>query len=133
MDLGTRPTVLVIDDDTANLRVFQRAFRKHYAILTASTGAEAFALIREAPVIDVALVDFVMPDLEAAVVLAELRRLRPEVARYLLTGYGELVETKRLETEGLCRAVLSKPWDRGTIEAAVEAAMPAPAMQRHGG
>ncbi|HEX7700705.1 MAG TPA: hypothetical protein VF403_08290, partial [Kofleriaceae bacterium] len=55
--------------------------------------------------------------------LAALRTARPSTARYLLTGYGEMVETTMLQHQGLCRAVLAKPWDRATIEAAVEDAV----------
>lgn len=118
-----RPTVLLIDDDTGNLRVFERVFRKRYVTLSASTGVMALALIRDAPAIAVAFVDFIMPDTSAAVVLAALRTARPSIARYLLTGYGEMVETTLLQHQGLCRAVLAKPWDRATIEAAVEDAV----------
>jgi CheY-like chemotaxis protein len=126
MEPAARPTILLVDDDVANLRVFERSFRTKWAVITASSTKAALLLVRQHPTIDVAFVDFLMPDATGDVVLAELRRTLPRVACYLLTGYGELDDMKKLKRDGLCRGVLAKPWDRATIEAAVaEAQAPA--------
>jgi ActR/RegA family two-component response regulator len=54
-----------------------------------------------------------------------MRRKHPGVARYLLTGYGELAEMSAVRGRGLCDAVLGKPWERADIEAAVARSMAA--------
>jgi two-component system response regulator (stage 0 sporulation protein F) len=117
-----RPVVLVVDDDPANLRVFQRVFRQAYTILMAESGADALALLEHTPA-DVAFVDYSMPRMNGVALLEELSRKRPGVARYLLTGYGELAEMSSLRNRGLCRGVLGKPWERADIEAAVAECM----------
>jgi CheY-like chemotaxis protein len=112
----------VVDDDVANLRVFQRVFRRTYTILMAESGAEALALL-EKTTADVAFVDYSMPRMNGVALLEALALRCPGVARYLLTGYGELAEMSLLRSRGLCRAVLAKPWERAEIEAAVAASM----------
>ena len=115
------PIVLVIDDDVANLRVFQRVFRSKFTILVATSWPQAVELLRDTTP-DVAFVDFSMPRMNGLGVLAELRRVAPRVARYLLTGYGDLPEIAAADPT-LCTRVLGKPWERVDIEAAVAASM----------
>lgn len=123
MDARGLPTVLVVDDDVANLRVFERVFRKRFHVVSASSGNAALALLAGLPSVEVAFVDFLMPGLGGAAVLAALRERRPEIARYLLTGLGDADETAAVLRAGLCRAILQKPWDRAAIEAAVADAL----------
>lgn len=112
------PVVMVVDDDEANLRVFARAFRREFAVVTASSGPRALTLAAAQPP-DVAFVDLRMPGMDGAEVLAALRRVRPGLVCYLLTGFGELPETARVLSDGLCEAILAKPWTRDVIRAAV--------------
>jgi CheY-like chemotaxis protein len=116
------PTVLVVDDDLANLRVFQRVFRKQYEILGVTSGPEAFALLSSRSA-DVAFVDYRMPDMDGIEVLTELRRANPTLVRYLLTGNCRIDGTDHPCALGLCDAVLSKPWDRADIESAIARGM----------
>jgi len=112
------PCVLVVDDDLANLRVFERVFRRDFEVVTAPSGAAAVAALdRFDP--DVAFVDFRMPGMDGAAVLAALHRLHPTTTCFLLTGYGDLAETQALVEGGLCVGVLTKPWDRAAIRSAV--------------
>lgn len=113
-------TVLVVDDELANLKVFERVFRKDFTVITATSGTEALAAAeRQAP--DVAFVDLRMPGMDGVAVLNALRQRYPRTSCYLLTGFGDLSETAALVDDGLCIAVLPKPWDRSAIRAAVAA------------
>lgn len=116
------PCVLVVDDDLANLRVFERVFRRDFEVVTASSGQAALAVLEHFDP-DVAFVDFRMPGMDGAAVLAALQKTRPATTCFLLTGYGDLAETHALVAHGLCAGILSKPWDRAVIRQAVTAAM----------
>jgi putative two-component system response regulator len=118
--LPRRPRVLVIDDEVANLRVFQRVFRNKFEVLVAETWPSAHELLAAAtPPPDVVFVDMCMPRLDGIEVLALLRTAAPNIARFLLTGYGDTPEATAAIETGLCRAVLAKPWERAVVEAAV--------------
>lgn len=117
---ANKVTVLVVDDELANLKVFERVFRKDFTVMTAASGTDALAAVaRQAP--DVAFVDLRMPGMDGVAVLSALRQSCPGTSCYLLTGFGDLSETAALVDDGLCIAVLPKPWDRSTIRAAVAA------------
>lgn len=114
--------MLVVDDELANLKVFERVFRKDFTVVTAASGVDALAAVqRQRP--DVAFVDLRMPGMDGVEVLSALRLSCPSVSCYLLTGFGDLSETAALVDSGLCIAVLPKPWDRSAIRAAVAAAI----------
>ena len=113
-----RPRVLIVDDDVANLRVFARAFRAELDITTAASGPLALAAAAEGSP-TVAFVDYTMPEMNGAAVLAALRVACPRLVCYLLTGYGDLPATGEVLRAGLCKAILAKPWDRATIREAV--------------
>ena len=40
-------TLLYVDDEESNLRIFRMAFKRHYNVLTASGGDEAIQMLRE--------------------------------------------------------------------------------------
>jgi CheY-like chemotaxis protein len=115
-------TVLVVDDDVANLRTFQRVFRRTFRVLMAVSSEEAVELLRtESP--DVAFVDYSMPVTNGLALLRVLREQCPTMVSYLLTGYADLPEINQMKNSGLFRAVLSKPWDRECIERAATGAL----------
>ena len=76
---ANKPSVLIVDDVPANIRLLADCLREDYGIRVATGGAEALALAgRERP--DIILLDVVMPDLDGYQVLERLRQL-PETAK----------------------------------------------------
>lgn len=66
-------TILVVDDNSDNLTVLTRRLsRDGHRTVTASDGASALALMRRED-FDVVLLDFQMPDMDGAAVLAEMK------------------------------------------------------------
>jgi len=65
--------ILAVDDNPANLRIIERAFRKtDYVILKASDGPSAFDLAKsELP--DIILLDIVMPEMDGYAVCGQLK------------------------------------------------------------
>lgn len=115
------PTILVVDDDVANLRTFQRVFRNKLRIVTAASGAEALDALRKQQV-DLAFVDYTMPRMDGGELLGILREQHPSIVRFLLTGSSDLEAINQIRGTGLAFAILSKPWSRAMIDDAVSAA-----------
>ena len=66
-------TILAVDDNKANLRVIQRAFRHtDYDILMAQSGQDALNLVGE-NTNDLILLDIVMPEMDGHDVIRELK------------------------------------------------------------
>jgi CheY-like chemotaxis protein len=113
-----RPKVLLVDDDAANLRTFERAFRGEFEIASARSGEAALALLAGGPY-DVALIDYSMPGMDGLQLADRIARAHPDVPRIVVTGYGDLPELLAAEERGLVLAVVMKPWDRSELRRTV--------------
>jgi len=111
---AAKPTVLVVDDDRANLQTFRIVFRDAYAITLAATGEEALQ-VAEAGAFDVAFVDYAMPGMNGLEVLRRLQAACPAIRRAVVTGYADLPDIAAASASGLAEAVVIKPWDRSTL------------------
>ena len=92
-------TVLVVDDDTAILKVYKEVLgRFGYKILTASDGVtavEMFAAHRHE--IELVLVDVVMPGLNGREVVELIRRLCPRLPIIMTSGYtNEIIDREAI-------------------------------------
>jgi HD-like signal output (HDOD) protein/ActR/RegA family two-component response regulator len=86
-----KPVILFVDDERSVLDGLRRTLfgqRPAWDMLFAPGGAEALALMETRPV-DVVVTDMRMPGMDGAALLDRVRRLRPEAARIVLSGYSE--------------------------------------------
>jgi diguanylate cyclase (GGDEF)-like protein len=80
-------TILLTDDNLDYLQVTGRLLeREGHVVITASSGAEALAILRKTPV-DLLLLDYYMPGMTGEQVVTELRQFNPYVQVILQTGY----------------------------------------------
>lgn len=94
--MTTRPCVLIVDDEPANVRVLAEALQGVYELRFATDGERALALVTSHPV-DLVLLDVVMPGLDG---FELLRRLKAEPATreipvIFVTARDEVVEEER--------------------------------------
>ncbi len=93
MTRKTRPTLesgrtlLLVDDNADYLEVTQVLLeREGHTVLTARSGPEALRVVKQQAV-DLVLLDYFMPGMTGAEVVAELRRFNPYIQVVLQTGY----------------------------------------------
>jgi thioredoxin reductase (NADPH) len=104
----TKPAILAVDDDAEVLaaigRDLRQRYRADYRVLTASSGEDALATVRElkerAAPMALFLVDQRMPGLGGTEFLTEARKFYPDTRKVLLTAYNVV---------GLDH-YLTKPW-----------------------
>ncbi len=115
-------TVLVVDDDHANLESVCRIFQKEgVATLAASNGTEALELLRK-PEVGVVVTDLMMPGLDGQGLLKAARTMRPDVEVVLMTAYGT-VETAVAAMRDGAYDFITKPLKRHSLVKAVQKAM----------
>lgn len=123
--MNSKPILLFVDDEERILRTLVMAFRSRYRVLSANSGEQALALLREHPV-DVVISDQRMPHMTGVEVLRQARDIAPRAMRILLTGYAELASIVGSINEGEIFRYVQKPWRleelRDTIAEAVEIA-----------
>jgi thioredoxin reductase (NADPH) len=114
-----KPVLLVVDDDAQVLAAVRRdlraRYRESYMVISASSGEEALATIRElkARGDELALVisDQRMPGVQGTEVLARSRETYPLARRVMLTAYSDIDAAIKAINEAHLDHYLAKPWD----------------------
>jgi two-component system response regulator HydG len=115
-------TVLVVDDDRANLESVCRIFQKEgVQTLAASNGQEALELLRR-PEVGVVVTDLMMPGIDGQALLTAARAMRPDVEVVLMTAYAT-VETAVAAMRDGAYDFITKPLKRHSLVKAVQKAM----------
>ncbi|HXZ85350.1 MAG TPA: HD domain-containing phosphohydrolase, partial [Myxococcota bacterium] len=118
-----QPGVLFVDDEVNILKALARLFRTEpVRVLTASSAAEALALVASEP-IQVVVSDQRMPGTTGVRLLAQIREQRPDVVRILLTGHTEIALAIEAINQGAIFRLLTKPWNDDELRATVRQAL----------
>ena len=119
---ASRPTVLVVDDERANLESLRRTLeREGLAVLTAADGNEGLARLREHRV-DVVLTDLKMPGMDGVELLRSVKALAPDTEVILMTAFGT-VETAVAAMKDGAHDFVTKPFKRMQILKTVRLAL----------
>jgi len=104
-------TILLVDDQEELRRTGSRVLRRFgYAVLEASNGTEALAILRREPgAVQLVLTDYVMPEMNGLTLIQRIRRTGDPVKIALSSGHGDVLEAT--EAEGVVDVpVIPKPW-----------------------
>jgi response regulator RpfG family c-di-GMP phosphodiesterase len=128
---ATKHRLLAVDDHPGNLFAFNRVLRSQYDITLASSGAEALEKLEdEQQFPDVVLVDFAMPIMNGAELLARIRTKHLHLPCLFLTAHAELDEVRTATRQFAVVGVILKPWEREDVERRVEHAIRIGNMRR---
>jgi CheY-like chemotaxis protein len=119
--------ILLIDDDEL-LRdtVLQLLELDGHQVTQASDGAQGLKLFAGGPSFDLVITDVLMPGIDGARVIVELRRTHPDLPILAVSGGRRVLSPQfNLETATLAgaSAQLAKPFNRQALQSAVAAAM----------
>lgn len=105
----TLPRVLCVDDEPNVVAGLSLHLRRHYEVLTATSGAQGLELLREQGPIAVVLSDMRMPGMDGATFLGLVRERSPATVRILLTGHADLNSAVAAVNRGQIFRFLTKP------------------------
>ncbi len=115
-------TLLVVDDDRANLASLERIFqREGLEVVTASDGKAALDILRRQR-ISVCLTDLMMPGMSGLDLLRAIKTVSPETETVLMTAFGTVETAVEAMKEGAWDFV-TKPFKRIQIVKAVARAL----------
>jgi len=114
-----KPVLLVVDDDAQVLAAVRRdlraRYRESYTVISASSGEEALATIRELKArgdsLAMVISDQRMPGIQGTEVLARSREVYPLARSVMLTAYSDIDAAIKAINEAHLDHYLSKPWD----------------------
>jgi len=117
-----RGTILVVDDEQANLDSLDRIFaREGYRILLARSGQAAVETLRGEPV-DVVLTDLMMPSMSGQDLLRAVRAVAPDAEVVLMTAYGTVEAAVAAMKDG-AYDFLTKPLKRHAVLKSIQQAI----------
>ena len=110
--------ILVVDDEPMNIRLLERIFSRQYQVLSAVSGEEALALLKQH---DVALIisDQKMPEMSGIEFLKHAAALRPRVIRIIISGYSDVSVLTEAINSGIIYRFISKPWNNEDLQQTV--------------
>ena len=115
-------SVLYVDDEPVNLRIFQHAFKRDYNIYTALNGFDALEILNEKP-IDLIITDQQMPRMSGVDLLAKIVPKHPNIVRMIMTGFSDIGAIIRAVNEFGLDKYLVKPWDRDQLKVEFDKAL----------
>jgi CheY-like chemotaxis protein len=119
--------LLVDDDELLRETVHQLLELDGHQVRDADDGLTGLAMLRSGQSFDLVITDMLMPAMDGAQFIAELKRLAPNLPVIAISG-GRRVLTPQfaLDTAQLAGAALSlpKPFGRVALQAAVRSALP---------
>ncbi len=121
--VNTGYRILLVDDEENVLKALQRVFRQeNYSVVTAASGQEALDLLRKEQ-FHLMISDHMMPGMTGAELLKQVKVLKPEVIRIMLTGYADTATVMGAIKEGSLYKFILKPWNNDDLRLSVALAL----------
>ncbi len=117
-----KPTILYVDDEESNLRIFKNTFRKKYNVVTALSAMEGLKIL-ENEKIDLILSDQRMPGMSGIEFLKLAFEKYPDLNRILITAYSDYDILKDAVNEIKIFQYVEKPWNEDDIQGTIDSAI----------
>jgi len=120
---STAYRILLVDDEPNVLKTLQRVFRQeNYVVVTASSGQAALELLRR-EVFHLMISDYMMPGMNGAELLKQVKAIKPEIIRIMLTGHADTGAVMGAINEGAVYKFILKPWNDDDLRVTVALAL----------
>ena len=119
-DVAATQTIVIVDDEdlvVTSLRTFLD-LETPYRTVTFTSAKMALQHIRDHDV-DLVISDYLMPEMDGIAFLSQVRELKPDVPRIILTGYADKENAiKAINQVGLFQYI-EKPWENEDLRVIV--------------
>lgn len=112
-------TLLYVDDEELNLKLFEINFRKKFNVLTADCGEEGLELLKLNPQTLIVISDMKMPGMNGIEFIRLAKKDFPDISYYILTGFDITEEIADALNERLINKYFRKPFDMKEIEESI--------------
>lgn len=86
--MANQISVLYVDDEPINLKVFELGLRNRFTIHTALSGFEGLEILRKEPDIMAVVSDMRMPAMDGLEFIEAAKKEFPNLVYFIYTGYG---------------------------------------------
>ncbi len=119
----TGKTILVVDDEPGNRRLYSEILRQGgHRVIERSDAVSAMGLVREGTAIDLVITDYRMPDMSGLEFITALRQVLPSVPVIMITAYASIDNYFQSLNLGVFEYI-NKPFVKKEFERIVQAAL----------
>ena len=111
-----KETIVLVDDEDMVLTSLRSilSLETEYEVITFTSAGEALKYVTDNSV-DLVISDYLMPEMDGISFLAQVREVKPEIPRIILTGYADKENAiKAINEVGLFQYI-EKPWDNDDL------------------
>ena len=119
--MGSKISILYLDDEVVHLDIFHEMFSDDYDVRTAHSVEDARRMLAERAA-EIVISDQRMPKVKGTEFLREVAASYPSSFRILLTGNAKVGEMLREIGTGIIHLFLTKPWTEQHMRQALERA-----------
>ena len=115
-DLAISQTILIVDDEEIVLTSIHSflSLETKYNVKTFTSAEKALEYIKNND-IDLVVSDYLMPEMDGITFLSQVKKLKPDVPRIILTGYADKENAiKAINDVGLFQYI-EKPWENDDL------------------
>jgi len=117
--MDEKKTLLYVDDEPINLKLFALNFKNKFNVLTAESGAEGYELLKKNPHTSVVISDMKMPGMNGIEFIKLAKKDFPEISYFILTGFDITEEIADALNERLIHKYFRKPFNMKDIESSI--------------
>ncbi len=114
--------LMVVDDESDNLDLLYRTFRRDFKVYKANHALEALEILEQEGEMAVIISDQRMPDMNGTEFLSLTVERFPDTIRILLTGFTDVEDLVDAINSGQVFKYITKPWSPDRLKALVEQA-----------
>jgi response regulator RpfG family c-di-GMP phosphodiesterase len=121
--MSNKITVLYVDDEPINLKIFELSFKNRFIVYTAISGLEGMDILKSNPDISVVVSDMRMPKMDGLEFIAIAKKEFPNIIFFILTGYDITEQISDALNNRLINKYFRKPFNFKEIESSIVEAL----------
>lgn len=121
-DRKNKLKLLIVDDETYNLDLLYRTFRRDFRVFKAESAISALQVLDEEGEMGVIISDQRMPEMNGTEFLSKTVERFPDTIRILLTGYTDVEDLVEAINSGQVFKYITKPWNPEELKSIVQQA-----------
>lgn len=114
--------LLVVDDETDNLDLLYRTFRRDFEVIRANSAISALQILEQHGEMAIVISDQRMPEMLGTEFLSRTVERYPDTIRIVLTGYTDVEDLVEAINAGKVFKYITKPWHPNELQAVVQQA-----------
>jgi len=118
--MNNKPTLLYVDDEPINLKLFAINFEKKFDVITCESPYEGLAMLKSYPYISVVISDMKMPGMNGIQFIRKAQKDFPNLAFFIFTGFDITDEIAEAIQEGLISRYFRKPFNMNEVESTID-------------